>query len=123
MGLKQAAATWYVTRWIKRGAQGKEGEQVKNVLSVIGRPGTRTAVVFGVLTVEAVCKWAGFETGPVFGILHGAFGALGFSETDAIATIGIDPAQLIVYGVGIYTAAKRVLSEAKKQETPAKPVA
>lgn len=123
MGLKQAAATWYVSRWYRRGIEGKEGKQVKNVLSVIGRPGTRTAVVFGVLTIEAVCKGIGFETGPVFGILHGLFGAIGFSEAEAVATIGVDPSQLVVYGIGIYAAAKRVIAEAKKKETPAPPVA
>lgn len=90
LGLKEKLAVWFISGWIKDGLEGKKGKGVMESLKKIN--GLRSAILLALLLGEGAAKATGHDAGPLFGVLHGVLGSLGWAadaQTVDLASQGV----------------------------------
>lgn len=90
IGIKEKLVVWFISKWIKDGLEGKKGTGVMESLKKIN--GLKSAILLALLLGEGAAKATGHDAGPLFGVLHGVLGSLGWSadaQTVDLASQGV----------------------------------
>ncbi len=116
MGLlpsKKQIGLWFVARWYKQALQGKKGKDTMKFVQKI--QGLRTAIMALILALEVVANGLGFQTGPLFGLINGAFSAVGWNPNGVQEALGVDPKAVGMAALTLYFAVKRLIAWKKEK--------